>query len=254
MQDSKNELNIFPYLNYDANNSEMDKQHQPYFPPESSWDCYRKHGQLVISQKILQELRRFNVAEYAVLGEKDGNPHKYTFNLTISQPAVQVLCLRKSQKTGDIEICMVLEPRGARFATVDGKQYARFFWGLPAGLVEKGETMEEAGRREVQEEIGYEVQNMKPLVQPFVNLHVSCSTETVKTFIAKVGKKTEQHLDENEDIKCHWYPVKIVEDRLEDYLEGKVSTFLGFDPNEITILLLQRFFTKMNRGDFKEFI
>ena len=134
-----------------------------------------------------------------------------------------------------------------------GKLYARFFWGLPAGLVEKDETMEEAGKRETQEEIGYEVETMQPLVQPFVHLHVSCSTETWKTFIAKVGKKTKQQLDETEDIKYHWYPVEDIEQELEDYLEGR-KPFMGVDLAEITILLLQRFFQKLHRGDFKEFI
>lgn len=250
---NRNELETFPHVNYGASDSKMEKRHQPYFPPESSWDYYRRYGQVVINQTILQELRRFNVAEHTVLGEKDGTPHEYTFNLILSQPAVQVLCLRKNQNTGKLETCMVLEPRGARFATVDGKQYARFFWGLPAGLVEKGETMEEAGKREVQEEIGYKVESMQTLVKQCVHLHVSCSTETLKTFIAKVGNKTKQHLDENEYIKYHWYPVEEVEKELEDYLEGE-KTFFGFDLAEITILLLQRFFTKLNRGDFEELV
>ncbi len=253
MNDKKKELTMFPYIDYGASESKEEKRQQPYFPPESSWDYYRRYGQPVVSQKILQELRRFNVAEHTVLGERDGVPREFTFNLILSQPAVQILCLRKNQSTGKTEMCMVLEPRGARFATVDGKQYARFFWGLPAGLVEKDETMEESACREVQEEIGYEVQKIQPLVQPHVHLHVSCSTETLKTFIAKVENKTEQHLDENEYIRDSWYSLEDVEQELEDYLEGR-KPFFGFDLAEITILLLQRFFLKFHRGDYKEFI
>lgn len=253
MDDRNNELSMFPYINYEASGSNQEKRQQPYFPPESSWDCYRKYGQPVVRQEVLQELRRFNVAEHTVLGEKDGVSREFTFNLILSQPAVQVLCLRKNPSTGKLEMCMVLEPRGARFATVDGKQYARFFWGLPAGLVEKGENMEESAYREVQEEIGYEVQKLQPLVQPYVHLHVSCSTETLKTFVAKVANRTEQHLDENEYIRDVWYSLGEVEQELEDYLEGK-KPFFGFDLAEITILLLQRFFIKLHRGDFKEFI
>ncbi len=253
MKKQNNELSMFPYVAYETNECEEEKRQQPYIPPRSSWNYYRKYGQLIVSQKIIKKLKRFDVAEYTEIGEKNGTLHNFTFNLMLSKPAVHVLCLRRNPKNGKIETCMVLEPRGARTATVDGKQYARFFWGVPAGLIEKGETMEEGAYREAQEEIGYEIQEIQPLVQPFVHLHISCSTETLKLFVARVGQKTQQNLDENECIRYKWYSVERVEQELEDYLEGK-KPFLGFDLAEVTILLLQRFFTKLHRGDFEGFI
>jgi len=36
-------------------------------------------------------------------------------------------------------------------------------WGLPGGGIEKGERMEDAPRREVHEELGIEVKDIKPL-------------------------------------------------------------------------------------------
>lgn len=49
MEDSKNELAMFPYVDYTASDSKLEKRQQPYFPPATSWEYYRKYGQEVVS-------------------------------------------------------------------------------------------------------------------------------------------------------------------------------------------------------------
>lgn len=70
---------------------------------------------------------------------------------------------------------------------------------LPGGVIEKGETLEEAARRELLEETGYEFDKLEFLSELYAN--PATANNKTHCFLATGGKKTsEQHLDRGEEI------------------------------------------------------
>lgn len=67
---------------------------------------------------------------------------------------------------------------------------------LPAGKIDEGETPEECGMRELEEETGYTCEKLSPMGK----LYPSCgyTDEVIHLFSATKLKKTNQNLDEDE--------------------------------------------------------
>lgn len=109
-----------------------------------------------------------------------------------------------------------------------------FILELPAGAIDEGETSEEAARREILEEIGYEVSNLE-LIYPYFP-SPGMSSEVINLFYAEV-KSSDKTVDgggstsEKEDIKL----VPLSRKRALDKLHQ------GFFNNSITIISLQWF-------------
>ncbi|MHB1179558.1 MAG: NUDIX hydrolase [Daejeonella sp.] len=70
---------------------------------------------------------------------------------------------------------------------------------LPGGVMEKGESPEQAARRELLEETGYEFDKVEFLSELYAN--PATATNKTHCFLATGGKKTsEQNLDRGEEI------------------------------------------------------
>jgi ADP-ribose pyrophosphatase len=73
---------------------------------------------------------------------------------------------------------------------------------LPGGVAEEGETMEEAVRREMREETGYEFGNLVYLGK--ISANPSTTNNFMHMFVATECEKTaEQELDETEELEVH---------------------------------------------------
>jgi len=71
---------------------------------------------------------------------------------------------------------------------------------LPGGVAEEGETPEQAVRREIKEETGYEFDSLEYLGKVCAN--PSTTNNFTHLFLARGGKKvTDQKLDESEEIE-----------------------------------------------------
>ncbi|MBC8053978.1 MAG: NUDIX hydrolase [Sphingobacteriaceae bacterium] len=71
---------------------------------------------------------------------------------------------------------------------------------LPGGCIDPGETPEQAIKRELLEETGYEFESVEPICTLYAN--PSTSGNITSSFLAKGGKKIqEQHLDGREEIE-----------------------------------------------------
>lgn len=84
---------------------------------------------------------------------------------------------------------------------------------IPGGVIEAGEKPDEAMRRELLEETGYEFDSLELLCQ----LHANPSTANNVThcYLARGGKKVQgQHLDEQEEILVEEYTIAEVKQLL----------------------------------------
>ena len=94
-------------------------------------------------------------------------------------------------ETKDYRFLMVIQPRPftKRGVTIE----------FPAGYVEQKETLEESAKRELEEETGYRISDMKEIAKYYQD--ISCSRSVIHIFHAKDAEKvTEQHLDDSEMI------------------------------------------------------
>lgn len=131
------------------------------FIKSERYNCYLNNGETIIREKLIK-------------ANSDGN-------------AAVVLPI-----TRDKNVILVVEPRVFTELTVG--------IGLPAGYVEQGESYEEAGIRELEEEIGYTPTEMISLGQHYQDS--GCSAALNECFVAhnciKIGN---QKLDDSEYIK-----------------------------------------------------
>ena len=143
-----------------------------------------------ISRKIAYQGRRVHVEEVKYLnGDKViYREHVKTGNAVIILPI-----------TDDNQIIMIQEPR-----TPIGK----VILDLPAGVIEKGEDAEKAAIRELEEETGYLASKVEFLREYYQT--VGYSDEKIKIYLATNLKKTEQHLDDEEEIKVFKIPFEEV--------------------------------------------
>lgn len=252
-----NNVKRFPYVNYEVSCITRFWKHKyPYRVQEDIEKRYKLYGHKLLESSTEQEGNRFNVEKRAF--EKPNNGGGYFNSVTISKPSTEVICLKRYGE--EVKMALILQSRTPYIAEVWDEEekeyvrYARFFFELPAGLLEAGESFEDAAIRETQEEIGFEVLNLRHLMKQVICRHVSYSDESSEVFVAQLGDEIGQKLDKNENIHVFWFSLKEVENELEKYMEGEKDNFFGYDITEMTILGLQRFFIKWNRGDFKDFI
>lgn len=92
-----------------------------------------------------------------------------------------------------------------------------YIYSFPAGLVESGEDLELSAIRELREEIGAEVKDIRRLTNICYNSE-GMSDENVVVFEAEVTELHEQNLEDNEEITYEIVPIK----ELKNFMVGKV--------------------------------
>ncbi|WP_127848186.1 NUDIX hydrolase [Lacticaseibacillus hulanensis] len=92
---------------------------------------------------------------------------------------------------------------------------------LPAGLINPGETPEEAARRELAEETGYEMQSLEPLLT--ITASEGMTNELQHCFAATIDpeKRTDKHFDADEFVTTE---LVAVSDILAAIKTGKITS------------------------------
>lgn len=99
-------------------------------------------------------------------------------------------------ETEDGNVVMVRQYRNA---------LERYTLEIPAGGVNKGEDYKAAAMRELQEETGYQAQQVEKLIDIYTT--VAFCNERIGIYCGKVTKKEKQHLDEDEFVEIAEYPL-----------------------------------------------
>ncbi|BDU50440.1 NUDIX hydrolase [Haliovirga abyssi] len=100
---------------------------------------------------------------------------------------------------------------------------------VPAGLIDEGETPEEAAIRELEEEGGYKAKKLKKLTEFYTT--PGFTNEIIYVFEAFDLEKTEQNLDHDEYIDVIEYPIEKVDEL--DLKDVKTLVTLNFLKNKL---------------------
>ena len=91
--------------------------------------------------------------------------------------------------------------------------FDKFSWESPGGLIDQNENAKECAIREVLEETGYRVIEIKEVLKYHPNAY---SSNWAHTFLATVEKVGEQHLDDNEYIQVEEFD----EDQVQELINN----------------------------------
>ena len=128
--------------------------------------------------------------------------------------------LENKNKADAVVICAFIENNG-KLEVILTKEYRvpifDFEIGFPAGLVDKGETVEQSAIRELKEETGLDC-NRVLFITPTVISSAGLSDEAVSfAFLLAEGKISKNNQEENEDIEVFMAD----RNRVEEILSGK---------------------------------
>lgn len=137
----------------------------------------------IISQKSVFKNQYLEIIEEKCLRDQEELSSYYT----VKKPDAAVVCALTKEK----KVVLIRQYRHP-VRTIDIE--------LPAGYLAEGETPEQGARRELLEETGYQVSEIKKLYQAFSS--AGLNSNSVHFFLAFDAVKVDgQHLDEHEDIE-----------------------------------------------------
>ena len=101
-----------------------------------------------------------------------------------------------------------------------------FLWELPAGRVDKGETVLQSAKRELREETGYKARKWTKLASFWVS--PGFLSEKMTIFVAEELTEGDQEPMEDERIQMQWFRAKDLDDMVESGKIQDAKTIVGF--------------------------
>lgn len=168
----------------------------------------------IISEKKICSTPRFDVIESTYEDMADETKEWYH--------------VRRPDTTGVALVPFLMTPEGPRLVII--KEFripiGSYVWALPGGVVDKGETIVEAAKRELKEETGYDLVKVMQ-VSPAVCTSPHIVNEYTYIIMCMVeGSPSNRENEETEDIKIHTMS------------NDQLQTIMGDKSNKISSLVL----------------
>lgn len=113
-------------------------------------------------------------------------------------------------------------------------------WGLPAGLIDEGQSIEEAAERELKEETGLDIVKFLRPVTPFVYNSPGMTNEAVSyAFVEVKGQISDKYLQDSEDIAAIFYSRAAVQALLNAAMHSPAAAllFLSFSSCRSSVMI-----------------
>ena len=103
----------------------------------------------------------------------------------------------------------------------------RFVYNFPAGLIDEGETPEEAAKRELKEETGLDLVSIEAILSPSY-CAPGTSDEQMKIIVCTVKGEIAESCFADEEIKANWYTKSEVKKLLDEgaYMSTRTQMLL----------------------------
>ena len=139
---------------------------------------------------------------YSVLAINNITKKEYPYFIASRKEEAELTCITKDHTKCDAVMIVPIYKNGD---VVFIKQYRPavddYLYEMPAGLVDPGETIEEAVTRELYEETGLETLEIQQLIKPSYT-SAGMSDESIAIYLVKVdGEPTTEYNEGNEDIE-----------------------------------------------------
>ena len=166
----------------------------------------------IINIEKVTDLKYLNM--YQITYEKDGKTYKYN---VASRRELNELECNSEGKTDAVRVIPYIIKDGKKYVVLI-KEFRnainKYIYGVPAGLVDKGESGRTAAIRELKEEIGAKVIAIARTQKPSYS-SAGMTDEKIDCYEAQVELVYKQSLEETEDITVKIIPV----DRLLEFMD-----------------------------------
>ena len=148
--------------------------------------------------------------------EVDGKPYSY---YVASRKSLEELRVKTSSLTPDGVILLLYKKDGDSISLLLTQEFrpafGKVFTSVPAGLLEKGETIFEAAYREAKEEVGVSLSSLELLIPSSSNSE-GLSDEMCAAVVGEIASIGENSLEGYEEISSSLYTLDEVRKMLDD--------------------------------------
>ena len=166
----------------------------------------------IIKIEKVTDLKYLNM--YQITYEKDGKTYKYN---VASRRSLEELECNSKGKTDAVRIIPYIVKDGKKYVVLIREfrnAINKYIYGVPAGLIDKGESGKTAAIRELREEIGAKVIKIERTQKPSYS-SAGMTDEKIDCYEAQVELAYKQALEETEDITVKIIPL----DRLLEFMD-----------------------------------